>query len=233
MKFIVYKTTNLLTGQYYIGKHSQNSDNFDGYFGSGIRLRRSIAKYGKENFVRETLGEYHNEEQAYIAEIFILGTSWKTDPLCYNMSAGGLGLGKGFKMTEETKHKMKYRRPGYKHSEETRKKISQAQVGNKNHMFGTTRSVEDKNKISKGLVGKYVGEKNSQFKGYYVTPFGEFPTIKDACSSITAISRATIRKWCQHPDEEITKSMIGNSKYLQESDLGKTFKDLGFYFKHI
>lgn len=233
MKFIVYKTTNLLTGQYYIGKHTQETDEFDGYFGSGIRLRRSIAKYSREHFVRETLGEYQSDEQAYTAEIAMLGNSWETDPLCYNMSAGGHGLGKGFKMTEETKHKMKSRRPGYKHSVETRKKISLAQVGNKNHMFGTTRSKEDKNKISKRLNGKYVGEKNSQFKGYYVTPFGEFLTIKDACSSITAISRTTIREWCLHSDKTVTKSMIGNSKYLQESDLGRTFKDLGFYFKQI
>jgi group I intron endonuclease len=232
MKFIVYKTTNLLTGQYYIGKHTQESDEFDGYFGSGIRLRRSIAKYGREHFVRETLGEYHSDEQAYIAEIVILGNSWETDSLCYNMSAGGYGLGKGFKMTEETKHKMKSRRPGYTHSEETRKKIGQAQVGNKNHMFGATRSEEDKNKISKELSGKYVGEKNSRFKGYYITPFGEFTTIKDA-GSITTISKNTVREWCLNSNKVVTKSMIGNSKYLQESDLGKTFKDLGFYFKHI
>jgi len=26
--------------------------------------------------------------------------------------------------------------------------------------------------------------------------------------------------------------MIGNSQYLQEADLGKTFKDLGFWFKN-
>ena len=233
MKFIVYKTTNLLTGQYYIGKHTQETNDFDGYFGSGIRLRRAIAKYGKENFIRETIGEYQNDEQAYIAEISILGNSQESDPLCYNMSSGGYGLGRGFKMTEETKHKMKSRRPGYMHSAETRKKIGLAQVGNKNHMFGTKRSKEDKNKISKGLTGKYAGEKNSRFKGYYVTPFGEFPTIKDACNSITAISSATIREWCLHSDKIVTKSMIGNSKYLQEADLGKTFKDLGFYFKHI
>ena len=231
MKFIVYKTRNLVTGQYYIGKQSQESDEFDGYFGSGIRLRRAIAKYGKDHFVRETLGEYQTDEQAYIAEVAILGNSWKTDPLCYNMSAGGYGLGKGFKMTEETKRKMKSRRPGYAHSDATRKKIGQAQTGDKNHMFGTARSDEDKNKISNSLTGKYVGVMNSRFKGHYVTPFGKFPTIKDACRSITAISRATIRDWCLHSDKKITKSMIGNSKYLTIDDLGKTFKEIGFYME--
>jgi len=232
MQYIVYKTTNTITGQYYIGKHCQTSGKFDGYLGSGLRLKRSVEKYGKENFIRETLGEYINGIEAYIAEVAILGDLWQTDSLCYNMSPGGYGLGKGFRMTEETKHKMKLRRPGYSHSSETRKKIGQAQVGEKNHMFGTKRSEEDKNKISKGLAGKYVAEKNSRFKGYYVTPFGEFPTIKDACNNITEISRATIREWCLNPTKQITKSMIGNSQYLQEADLGKTFKDLGFWFKN-
>jgi group I intron endonuclease len=231
MKFIVYKTTNLLTGQYYIGKHTQETDDFDGYFGSGIRLRRAIAKYGKENFIREIMGEYRNDEQAYIAEIAILGNSWESDPLCYNMSSGGYGLGKGFKMTEETKHKMKSRRPGYKHSAETRKKIGLAQVGNKNHMFGTKRSEEDKNKISKGLTGKYAGEKNSRFKGYYITPFGKFDSAQAISESVTTISRGTVCHWCKNSNKIITKSMIGNSKYLQESALDKTFKEIGFYME--
>ncbi len=87
--------------------------------------------------------------------------------------------------------------------------------------------------MATSCVGNIPEKKNSQFKGYYVTPFGEFATVKDASSNITKISRSTIREWCLNPDKIVTKSMIGNSKFLQESDLGKAFKDLGFYFKHI
>ena len=50
----IYKTTNLLSGKYYIGMHS--TDNLgDGYLGSGKRLRYSINKYGEENHNREIL----------------------------------------------------------------------------------------------------------------------------------------------------------------------------------
>ena len=50
----IYKTTNLLSGKYYIGMHS--TDNLDdGYLGSGRRLRYSINKYGKESHKREII----------------------------------------------------------------------------------------------------------------------------------------------------------------------------------
>ena len=231
MKYIVYKTTNIATGQYYIGKHCQLTDEFDGYLGSGIRLKRSVGKYGKENFIRETIGEYTSEAEAYIAEVAILGNLWQDDPLCYNMSSGGHGLGKGFKMSTETRHKMKSRRPGYSHSEETRKKIGQAQAGEKNHMFGSRHSDESKLKISNSLSGKYVAENNSRFNGYYVTPYGRFATIKEIANNIKNISKGTVYNWCKNSDTIITNNMVGVSKFLTSDMVGKTFRAIGFYME--
>ena len=46
----LYKTTNLINNKYYYGMHSTYKLD-DGYLGSGKRLRYSIRKYGKENFI--------------------------------------------------------------------------------------------------------------------------------------------------------------------------------------
>lgn len=232
MKHIVYKTTNTINGKYYIGKHSQESNEFDGYLGSGLHLKRAITKYGKDKFIRETLGEYDSDTQAYLAEITIMGDDWETDPLCYNMSAGGYGLGKGFKMSEETKHKMKYRRPGYTHSDETRKKISEAQIGEKNHMYGVKHTQENKNKISKAQIGKFKGEENSGFKGWYITPWGEFPSLPLAEEAgPDTITRNGIRGYCRNNTKKVNNSNVAMSNYLTEEDFGKTFKELGFDFR--
>ena len=57
---IVYCTTNLINGKKYIGSHK---DNGDWYLGSGVYLAKAIKKYGRENFVRETLWEGDESER--------------------------------------------------------------------------------------------------------------------------------------------------------------------------
>lgn len=46
---LIYKTTNLLNGKIYIGKHTTTNKE-DNYLGSGIKLINAIKKYGRENF---------------------------------------------------------------------------------------------------------------------------------------------------------------------------------------
>lgn len=257
MKYIVYKTTNLITGQYYIGKHKQLVETFDGYFGSSPLLNKDINDHGVEYFVRETLYEFSNEEECYAQEILSIGNKWKTDKLCYNKQSGGKGFssgcnhysaGVGFSSqhkknlsksrkkrlpaTEETRNKMSISRLGSKRDANTRKKMSIAQTGEKNPMFGKTHSDEIKNIISQSLKGKYVGDKCSSFKGYYITPFGNFASAREISESITNISSGTVCAWCKHSSKIITKSMTGISKYLTENDLGKTFKEIGFYMEY-
>jgi len=48
----IYKTTNKITGEYYIGLNSTSNPN---YLGSGVELKKQVEKYGKENFIKEIL----------------------------------------------------------------------------------------------------------------------------------------------------------------------------------
>ena len=257
-KYIVYKTINLVNGKYYIGKHKVSDNKFDGYFGSSEVVNNAIKKYGTDSFERITLCEFDNEEDCYLAEERLIGDLWKTDKKCYNKQPGGKGFssgighytqGKGFTKkhkenlktarkkraphSEETKLKMSESRKGSKRTLEQRKNMSKAQSGKNNPMYGKKHSDEKKKEISRKLKQKYTGERSSAFKGYYITPFGKFSSIKEADEKIDIISRATIRKWCLNENKKITKNMVGISKYLNDNMIGKTFKDIGFYFEAV
>jgi hypothetical protein len=84
----VYKTINLVNNKFYIGKHRQQNDEFDGYLGSGILVSKAVAKYGRENFIRETIGVFDTENDCYQAESKIIGDLWK-ERSCYNLAPGG------------------------------------------------------------------------------------------------------------------------------------------------
>lgn len=92
MFYIVYKTINLVNNKFYIGKHNQHIDpyHFDGYYGSGSQIQNAVKKYGKENFIRETLFVFDNEADCLLKEEETvaphLGKSY-----CYNMRSGGIG----------------------------------------------------------------------------------------------------------------------------------------------
>jgi len=90
--YIIYKTTNLVNGKFYIGKHLQKIDPyvFDGYFGSGTQIKSAIKKYGKEKFIRETLAVFDDEKDC-LNEEQILISKFLGDPFCYNMKEGGIG----------------------------------------------------------------------------------------------------------------------------------------------
>lgn len=97
--YLVYKTTNKSNGKYYIGKHKCQSLN-DGYLGSGTALKEAINKYGRDNFIRETLATFDTEDEAFAYEQSIVNPD---DPLCYNIKTGGLG---GHSHAKESKTKM-------------------------------------------------------------------------------------------------------------------------------
>lgn len=120
--YTLYKVTNLITDEYYIGVHKETGTE---YFGSGLRVKRSVLKYGKENFTKEILETFDTENTAFEREKEVL-TEHIGNALCLNISEGGKG-GSNFS--------------GKKHSEETKQKIAQGQIGRK---FKKTQETIDK-----------------------------------------------------------------------------------------
>ena len=90
----IYKTTNTVTGKYYIGMHSTN-DLEDGYLGSGKRLRYSIRKHGVENHKRLILEFFDTRQELAAKEREVVDLDLIAKEECMNLREGGEG-GLGF-----------------------------------------------------------------------------------------------------------------------------------------
>jgi type I site-specific restriction-modification system R (restriction) subunit len=97
MSYIIYKTTNIINGKYYIGVTNGKNPN---YLGSGRSLRDAIKQYGRKNFVRETLEVFESEYEAYKREAQIVNENFVADRNTYNIGKGGKG-GPGQPKSEE------------------------------------------------------------------------------------------------------------------------------------
>lgn len=87
---VIYKTTCLVTGRYYIGMHS--TDNLaDGYIGSGKRLWQSIQKHGAAQHVCEILEHLPSRETLRLREAELVNSALLEDKQCMNIALGGTG----------------------------------------------------------------------------------------------------------------------------------------------
>lgn len=86
----IYKTTCNVTGRYYVGMHSAYNLE-DGYMGSGLRLRRSLRKYGVENHTKEILEYCETRELLVEAEKLVITPEMLIDENCMNLKLGGTG----------------------------------------------------------------------------------------------------------------------------------------------
>lgn len=85
----IYKITNLINNKIYIGKDTTSDKN---YFGSGILIKRSIEKYGRENFIKEVIEETDDYNTLSVKEKYWIEFFNSTNPdIGYNISKGGDG----------------------------------------------------------------------------------------------------------------------------------------------
>lgn len=127
---IIYKTTCLVTGRYYIGMHSTDDLN-DTYLGSGLRLLRSVKKYGAAQHVREILEDLPTREAASNREKELITEDLRADPLCLNCGPGGLGAIDRPSTSEETRRKIGEKSRATPRTEEWKAKIGAANRGKK------------------------------------------------------------------------------------------------------
>lgn len=134
---IVYKITNTLTGDIYIGQTLYSLAHRWSQHCSPkskcLILRNAIQKYGKNAFSKVILNTYNSIDELNDAEEYFITWYNCVTPNGYNINFGGRN---------------------HTQSEQVKKKLSIGMTGNKNHQFGKKQSAETKLKRSLALKGK-------------------------------------------------------------------------------
>jgi len=156
---IIYKITNILTKDFYIGKtkrtlhqrfYSHKYDALEKH--SQTHFHRAVKKYGYENFLIEKIDEAKNNFELNQKEIYWIQ---HLSP-AYNMTKGGDGgdVSKSPNYIKSQKNKF------YQHSIESKEKIRKAHLGKSKPPI----SEEHKKKISLGNLGKKRPPRTKQWK---------------------------------------------------------------------
>jgi hypothetical protein len=130
-------------------------------------------------------------------------------------------LHKGKKLSDEHLLKIKTRMMSDDNPMKGRK-------GFDNPLYNKERTTDVKSKISKTKLLNPT--RNSNFKGRYITPLGSFFTSTEA-SKQHNLDRSVIIERCKVKSNiVITKKGVSFSKDLTPNDIGKTYKEVGWYF---
>lgn len=91
MKYCIYEIKNMLNNKTYIGQHRYfDNPTEDNYFGSGVIIRKSIKKYGIENFRKNILIDNINDiNDVNFLEIMCICLAKIFGKAEYNVSIGG------------------------------------------------------------------------------------------------------------------------------------------------
>lgn len=217
---IVYKTTNIITNKIYVGKDMRDDPN---YIGSGFLLKKSIAKYGKDNFVKEVLQRCSDVDVLNEAEKFWIRELNSICPNGYNIAFGGTG---GDVFTNHP-NKERYRQNlsvacsgalngmyGRHHTEQTKIKISE-------HHKSCQTIIETLHKNTRMLTGKKNAKLSESKKRYYESDEHRLKTsnsVKQYYSTLSDEQKSDFRQSKIQSFENFKKSDRYNDYVKNMSD---------------
>lgn len=162
---VIYKTTNIINGKIYVGKDSRN---LECYLGSGELLKKSIKKYGKENFTKEILEICENLIELDVREKFWIN---KLDSINngYNLTEGGTGGDTFTKNPNKEKIREKLKKRLYSDEVKSKKllNLKPYQQGENHPNYGKKQTEETKEKRKEtfrknGFTSPMSGKKHTE-----------------------------------------------------------------------
>jgi group I intron endonuclease len=202
---IIYKTTNVLNNNYYIGKDSRNDPH---YYGSGLALKLAIKKYGKKNFIKEIIEYVDGKDLSKLLEreiYWIDSYDAINDEKSYNIQRDS-GNRPKVKTKDETRKKIsKAVKLAYETNIEYRKKITEHNRGETNPMFGKTQTEFQRKCASDANKGKIYSEKTRK----------KISEARKGKSFLTEsgkqkIGDATKKRWVEYRIKNETKNLQSN-----------------------
>ena len=154
MYYTIYETINNITGKKYVGKHITENLN-DDYLGSGLYLKKSIKKYGKENFKKRILFVFDNEEDMNSKEQELVNKELIEDDSYYNISLGGKGgitvLYEEHPLYQKTCEKLKFSQNN--RSQQISEIVKKLHLEKKVGMYGKKQTENQKRIVSEKFKG--------------------------------------------------------------------------------
>lgn len=227
---VVYEIRNKINGKSYIGQHS--SSEMGSYWGSGKLIKKSIEKYGIENFERFILeicsnkDELNEREKYWIAEKDTINSG-------YNLTEGGTGgdLSKFIDYSNEWKEKVRTNTQRYWDTltEEELIERSKKVSGANNGMFGKVGYWKGKKlpeeTIQKQLQsrGSYVGEKNPNWRGgtsvNYCICGTQISTVNKTCIKCRDFKGTNNHFFGKHHSDETKNKISEKRKGIKPSNI--------------
>lgn len=192
--FLIYKTTHLPTGKFYIGRHRTESID-DGYYGSGKIIKDYLKTHPIEEFERIILAQALTFEGMKLIEAELITEAYE-NPLCINV---GKFIDSLPMMSDEGKLALSQFRKAYKMPAELKARISKKLKGRKltsTELANRSWTTERKSIRSR----EYANEGNPRALSWTIL-------FEDGRS----ISVKSLKSWCRDNDVKYTSLLASET----------------------